>query len=691
VSSREPDRRAFLRFATKSLGTAGAIAALPESIQKALAIPAASPTGTIEDVKHIVIFMQENRSFDHYYGTMAGVRGFGDRVTIPLPGGRSVWQQPDLKTGTDILPFHLDTAKTRAQCIISLDHGWTTGHAAWNNGKYDRWIEQKTPLTMGYYQEADIPFQFVLANAFTICDAYFCSVMSATDPNRVYHWTGSVKPPGYKGGALIDNDLVERNVADWTTCPERLEKAGISWRVYQKSVGDDSKHPFDGNYGDNPLAFFLQYIHSPEDSKLRREALSSHPIEELARDVQNGTLPQVSWIVSPEAYSEHPAWPPAYGAQYTAQVLEALTSNPDVWSKTVLFINYDENDGFFDHVVPPTPPVSHRHGHSTVDASDELYLDPKLGVMPLGLGVRVPMTIVSPWTRGGWVCSQVFDHTSVLRFLEARFGESMRETHITKWRRTVCGDLTSAFDFARPNASWPQLPDTASYREETDRACQRLPDPAVPERGQFPLQQPGTRPARAVPYRMHADGRIDRENNRLWVDFTNEGGGAVFHAYAPEHPQSPWVYTIESKKEYSAFWLLNGSEGICDKAGKYCLSVHGPNGFLRQFSGSAVGPEADISVSARFDQVDGRLHLELHNMSRQPSVVTVRDNAYGQSMRRYQLQADSKIADVWDLAANGRWYDLSVSHDQDRHFSRRLAGHVENGLPSTSDPALRTS
>ena len=313
--------------------------------------------------------------------------------------------------------------------------------------------------------------------------------------------------------------------------------------------------------------------------------------------MRNGTLPQVSWIVSPEAYSEHPAWPPAYGAQYTAQVLEALTSNPDVWSKTVLFINYDENDGFFDHVVPPTPPLSHHHGHSTVDARDELYHDPKLGVMPLGLGVRVPMTIVSPWTRGGWVCSQVFDHTSVLRFLEARFGESMRETHITNWRRTVCGDLTSAFDFAQPNASWPQLPDT-SRTAKKPIALAAFPDPTVPARGELPVQQPGTRPARAIPYQMHADGRIDRENSRLWVDFTNEGAGAVFHAYAPEHPQSPWVYTLGSSKEFSAFWPLNGSESIADTVGTYRLSVHGPNGFLREFSGNTAQPNADLSVLA---------------------------------------------------------------------------------------------
>ena len=413
-------RRDFLRVAAKTAGVAGALTVLPESIQKALAIPAASSTGTLQDVEHVVIFMQENRSFDHYYGTMRGVRGFGDRITTPLPGGKSVWQQQSRKTGKEVLPFHLDTATTRAQCVSSLDHGWPSGHKAWNRGKYDDWVDAKSALTMGYYKEADIPFQFALANAFTICDAYFCSVMGPTDPNRIYHWTGSINPPGNQAGALIDNDIAEKYVPSWITCPERLEKAGISWRVYQKGLDYDSKRPFDGNYGDNPLVYFKQYLHSAQDSKLRREALSPHPLSELARDVASGQLPQVSWIVAPEAFSEHPAWPPAYGAQYTAEVLDALTGNPKVWSKTVLFINYDENDGYFDHVVPPTPPISRDRGHSTVDASDEIYDDPKLGPTPYGLGVRVPMVVVSPWTRGGWVCSEVFDHTSVLRFLEAR-------------------------------------------------------------------------------------------------------------------------------------------------------------------------------------------------------------------------------------------------------------------------------
>jgi len=144
--------------------------------------------------------MQENRSFDHYYGTMRGVRGFGDRITVPLPRHRSVWRQRSRKTRKEVLPFLLDSSKTRAQCVSSLDHGCTSGHEAWNRGKYDDWIDAKSAQTMGYYMEGDIPFQFALANAFTIRDAYFCSVMGPTDPNRVYHWTGSINPPENRAG-----------------------------------------------------------------------------------------------------------------------------------------------------------------------------------------------------------------------------------------------------------------------------------------------------------------------------------------------------------------------------------------------------------------------------------------------------------------------------------------------------------
>jgi phospholipase C len=342
--------------------------------------------------------------------------------------------------------------------------------------------------------------------------------------------------------------------------------------------------------------------------------------------------------------------------------------------------------------VPPTPPVTRDQGRSTVDASDEIYDDPKLGPTPYGLGARVPMVIVSPWTRGGWVCSEVFDHTSVLRFLEARFGEAMRETNITAWRRAVCGDLTSAFDFSRPNDSLPRLPNTKKYRSKTDKACSTLPDPVVPAVSKQPVQQHGTRPARPIPYRLHARARIDHSESRLWVDFSNDGkAGAVFHCFCMDNENSPWVYTVETGKELSDFWLLTRSDedkrGITNAEGRYRLAIYGPNGFLREYQGhSALAPPA---ATESYDAEDaGHLRISFRNVASSPCTVTIRDNAYGAPARTCRLAPDTRHEASWNLIASNNWYDLSVTSDIDPHYLRRFAGHLESGLPSSSDPAM---
>src|SRR5262249_8335087 len=180
-------------------------------------------------------------------------------------------------------------------------------------------------------------------------------------------------------------------------------------------------------------------------------------------------LPQVSWIVAPEAYCEHPNWEPDFGAWYVSQVVDILAKNPDVFSTTALFITYDEEGGFFDHLVPPTPPQTPAQGKSTVATTNEIFGgDPAHPAGPYGMGIRVPMIVVSPWSRGGWVNSQLFDHTSMIRFLEARFAQGhpdLIETNITPWRRAVSGDLTTAFDFRNPNgARRVLLPSTDAFK-----------------------------------------------------------------------------------------------------------------------------------------------------------------------------------------------------------------------------------
>jgi phospholipase C len=378
-----------------------------------------------------VILMQENRSFDHYFGTMPGVRGFGDPGAIALPGGKPVFYQPDLSHAQGYrLPFRFDTATTSAQATPGTDHFWPTQHQAWNGGQMDQWVVAKGPFTMGYFTREDIPFHWALAEAFTICDRYHCSVLGPTNPNRLYMWTGTIDPAGTGGGPVIDDSPAYDNVTlFWTTYPERLQRAGISWQVYQE----------EDNYDDNALAWFKQYAQAPASSELYQRGMVKRPAGTFEDDARRDRLPQVSWLVAPTAQSEHPDYYPAAGAEYIAQKLEAIAANPDVWAKTAFILCYDENDGLFDHVPPPTPPAG---------TAAEF-----VGGQPIGLGFRVPAIVVSPWTAGGYVHSGVLDHTSLIRFIEARFG--VREPNISAWRRRTCGDFTSAFRFSRPARPFP--------------------------------------------------------------------------------------------------------------------------------------------------------------------------------------------------------------------------------------------
>jgi phospholipase C len=193
------DRRAFLKL----LASPAFAAALPIDLSRALAIPAHNRTGTIEDVEHIVILMQENRSFDHYFGTMRGVRGFADPRTVKLPSGKPVWHQPTELS--DLLPFRPDVEDLGMTFLPDPPHGWTDTHAAWNEGRYDQWVPNKGVTTMTFHTRRDLPYQYALVDAFTICDNYHCSLMGPTDPNRDHMWTGWVGNDGRGGGPVITN------------------------------------------------------------------------------------------------------------------------------------------------------------------------------------------------------------------------------------------------------------------------------------------------------------------------------------------------------------------------------------------------------------------------------------------------------------------------------------------------------
>jgi phospholipase C len=440
-----------------------------ETVRRAASVKAAGDDPSA--IKHVVFLMQENRSFDHYFGTLGGVNGYGSTensgaFTQAWPGGSQ----------STLLPFHMNTKKQLAECTNDLDHSWPTEHASWNGGAMDSFVSTHTAKegalginTMGYYTKADLPFYYALAKKFTICDRYHCSVLGPTHPNRLMQISGTVDPDGVAGGpVLVTNSSPSvQGTCSWTTMPEVLQDAGISWKAYNP-YGPVYRPGANGFINKNVLMYFEQYL-ADTTSTLYQNAFNYYgPVvpggltatggpNDFATDVQNNTLPQVSWIMSPDEFDEHPPSPPALGEWYTQQVLNTLLSNPEVWASTVLFIMYDENDGFFDHVPPPTPPAGTAGEYVTVNP-----LPSSTGgdAGPVGLGVRVPMLVVSPFSTGGYVCSDVFDHTSQLLFLETLFG--VTAPNISSWRRSTVGDLTTAFRTGAPVTKTPKLPLTSS-------------------------------------------------------------------------------------------------------------------------------------------------------------------------------------------------------------------------------------
>jgi phospholipase C len=466
----------------RALGAAGAalgLVALPSNLRKALAAPPPSTRPSLRDIEHVVLLMQENRSFDHYFGTMPGVIGFSDPHAITLPTGHNVFHQPtDITPQGYLLPFHLDTRTTATQRIPTTGHGWQVLHAAWNGGAMDSWLsahykydgnKQNVPYCMGYYEEADLPFHRALAAAFTICDRYHCSMLASTAPNRLYWETGTIDPHGVASGPILSNEVTVRT---WRTYAENLTEAGVSWKCYHVPDGMESS-----------LKYFRAFRDAADSSPLHRN-MQEGALDQFEQDALNDRLPTVSWLFAPRTQNEHPAQgTPAAGAQFIASRIDAIAANPAVWAKTVFILVYDENDGLFDHVPPPIPPAGTPDEFVTLTSPTGIA-----GAgLPIGAGFRVPCIIVSPWTAGGWVCSEPFDHTSNLRLLELVTG--VEAPNISAWRRQTFGDFTSAFRFDRPPAGPPRLRGKAEADDLVRRAGLSLPHPIIPPTSQVPPAQ----------------------------------------------------------------------------------------------------------------------------------------------------------------------------------------------------------
>jgi phospholipase C len=685
-----------------SAAVAGGIAAdlFPAAIRRALAIPAHQETRSIRDVKHVVILMMENRGFDHYFGTLRGVRGFGDRHPVPLESGKPVWFQSD--GSHEIAPYHLDTATTSALRVPGTPHAFNNAQAAWNQGKFGFWPKYKTQYAMGHYRRADIPYQFALAEAFTLCDAYHCSITTGTDPNRIAFWSGTNADPRAraKGQNCTDADSEPDNLRcwvtgalpepgytyagssfTWPTIPDVLEKAGVSWRIYQ-DPNDNWTGAMHGGLA------FESFRTARPGSPLYEKGMRHWSLEQLAEDARNGALPQVSWVLPPELMSEHPGpSSPAQGAEFAAQVLNALTANPESWSRTVLFQCFDENDGMFDHVPPPAPPSYNADGSlaggATLDLKGEYFSDPERKhllpedqisgtVRPWGLGPRVPMYVISPWSKGGWVNSQTFDHTSVAQFLEKRFDVAV--PGIGAWHRAVCGDLTSAFDFSSPEDGRPPiLPDTRGSASLVAMA-QTLPKPVAPAMPERPFQEPGARPSRALPYALAVESEAGQDG--IALSFRNDGqAGAVFHVYDKRHlDRIPRRYTVEAQKSLRGEW----------QGGDYDLWVSGPNGFVRTFTGTVSGANVEAHFQPR--PMSRAIEIRLTNKGTSRQRLFLQSTVYKPfASRVIVVPPGGAKSVVLDVAGSGNWYDLTIRAD---NFIRRFAGRIETGKHGVSDPAM---
>lgn len=844
-------RRDFLKKASLFAGGSAMSGAVPASILKALSI---NPDigSTYLDAEHVVILMQENRSFDHCFGTLRGVRGFNDPRAITLPDKNLVWLQSNDEKET-FTPFRFDLKDSKATWMGDVPHSRSSQVDANNNGKYDRWIEAKRsrhqqyrdlPLTMGYYTREDLPFNYAMADAFTVCDQNFCSAMTSTWPNRLYLWGGTLREEKSDQAKAYIRNNIPYGEARWKTFPETLEENGVSWRVYQNdlSAGGGFKgeeRSWLANFGCNPLEFLSQYnvrfskryVQSlrdraeslpeeiasltarlddlgPDDKDFEKikndiakkqdvlqstqkeldqwsrenfERLSEyqknlydrafttnsgdpdyHSLEtirytengteremlapkgdvlhQFRKDVEEGKLPTVSWLVPSQNLSDHPS-APWYGAWYVSEILDILTQKPEVWKKTIFILTYDENDGYFDHVPPFTAPDFkdpltgkcspgvNETGVEYVRLENELRDGVSKNAArggPIGLGFRVPMIIASPWSRGGKVCSQVFDHTSPIQFLEhfinEKFNKNIHQDTISEWRRTVCGDLTAAFEqyngeeikdipFLDRNPFLGSIHNAQFKKEPTN--YRTLTQEEIDQFNKNPYafmtrQEEGLRPANPLSYELYGDGNLSGDDSYFEISmkagdslFGEKSNGSPFIVYAPGEyltheaekseerkfePVRVWHYAVKAGDELKDRWPL---EHFGD--GRYFLRLYGPNGFFREFGGGQDDPEVHIHCEYTHDGQNPlpELLLKIKNQSADKTLeIEVDDVGYAHPVVERQIEPGQ----VEEILLNQRnsfgWYDFAVRIKGYDGFVRRYAGRIETGEESYSDPQL---
>jgi phospholipase C len=391
-------------------------------------------------IKHVVILCQENRSFDHYFGAFASTLGSAGDTAVGFNKARLTYQDAN---GQAFKPYHLTQC-----CNQDPDHSWDGSHAKWNNGAMDGWVtaEGGADIAIGYFEPEDHIYHVELAQAFTLCDRYYCSQIGPTLPNRLYLWSGTsgwnyLTPTSTSNSLPFNNPSLTAPppMLNWPTMADLLTDNELPWKCY--SVADGSVPSAIGAF--NPLIFFESILTHPGQL-----AHATADFAEFTLDLALGKLPAVSWIVTEALTSEHPPAPPDMGQLLAARVVQELM-NSSAWESMALFITYDEGGGFFDHVRPR---IVEEVPAGLPDAGEAV-----------GAGFRVPMFVVSPWARPNTIYNGVVDHTSILQFIERTFSTSAAPLKLPTIapRRRNFDDLTDAFDFTQAPIS-PPLPTAAS-------------------------------------------------------------------------------------------------------------------------------------------------------------------------------------------------------------------------------------
>jgi phospholipase C len=294
--------------------------------------------------------------------------------------------------------------------------------------------------------------------------------------------------------------------------------------------------------------------------------------------------------------------------------------------------------------------------------------------------------VISPWSKGGWVSSQVFDHTSLIQFIEKRFPNVGMETNITPWRRAVAGDLTSVFDFANPNSPVDiALPSTASFKP-TDFSIHKDYNVNPHKNEPLPKQEPGIRPARAVPYVLNAHGSLQASDNSFRIDFTNTGTATAVFQVRSAAVHQPRTYTVEPGKSLSDTWQLSAiGVSLCD------LSVHGPNGFYRAFKGPVSSlRNSQLDVLAQYSPQAGSIVLMIRNNGSTAAAVNIADQYTGQRVN-LSIGPGATESPFFSLVRSSGWYDFVITLAPNSGIQYRIAGHLETGTASISDPLLAGS